>query len=436
MSGTKALAAMAKTLAKYNMSADEDASKLLAKVDGTQLALAILRLESTKVLTLEVLRSLGQGSGSGVMLVDCTSAKERTEARQEIAAALIKKRPGLLGSFNDEGADLTSPEAQKTAALAVQRIVDKIGNEFRVAFTGMGTNENGKGEPTVILTSTEEDRAYSDHTFGSKEREENTKKLVIFYNLKVRDHQLGSSKVMKMVAYWILKEGCLPDSTMITLETFRRLKTDTGKTLFIRYLYTCGLVAAGILVLTQRDDGAGVVKKYGVQWFSMDVAVELLNEVSEYADALEDGRLRRVLALVLVSLHKATQRGGESASLAMARMVGQIPTLIETARAGSGNPSAEPGTKKTKAEKKAAAAAAAAAAVVPAKTTPVVVPTPRAGSKRRAPTDTGMTRFVDKAGEAGPNGLARMVGGNPSGGPCREFARSGKCGFGTCSFSH
>jgi len=45
-------------------------------------------------------------------------------------------------------------------------------------------------------------------------------------------------------------------------------------------------------------------------------------------------------------------------------------------------------------------------------------------------------KWVDKAGEMGPNGLPRVKGGNDSGSKCVRFFAGDGCKFNTCSFFH
>ena len=44
--------------------------------------------------------------------------------------------------------------------------------------------------------------------------------------------------------------------------------------------------------------------------------------------------------------------------------------------------------------------------------------------------------FKDAVGEIGPNGLPRMVGGNPKGVRCGRLERNGVCNYASCSYSH
>ena len=46
------------------------------------------------------------------------------------------------------------------------------------------------------------------------------------------------------------------------------------------------------------------------------------------------------------------------------------------------------------------------------------------------------TKYPDEEGALGPNGLPRMKGGNPSGGPCKGHFEGGGCRFKTCPYSH
>ena len=402
---------------------DAEAHSILESAGAIGLRRAIGALEGATWLDRAVLVGLGSGLASGERLVDCVTAAEKAKTRNAIVGQLVLKDPVLIKKFG--AGDNTTPEKQRVAMLAVGRAVTAVVELADGKVTKPLGGDGGEGgATTVMFAATEEERAYTDQSFDTKRREEKRALMSKMYGRTTRDHMLAASKAFKQIAYWIEKEGCFPDPERVGLEAVRKKKVDSPYTLFARLMVSCGIVACGKTAApTLRDDQAGVIDGASAQWFSMVVATELMDEVFELMDELTDAQLQRVIGLMLLSIHKATQRGSETASLAMAKLVAQIPSMAEAAR---GPTPSEAGSSKEKKEKKKKTAKPAEKAAK--EKTPSG---PKTGTKRKRP-EGG---WPDVEGKEGPNGLPRMKGGNPDGGPCKEH-QAGKCQYKTCSFCH
>ena len=408
-----------------------EAEAVLRKHGGWALRKAIGRLEGSPLLiTMDVLGGIGSGTTTGVMLKECcSSGLERSECRQLISGELAQKDPRLTSLFGG-GGDPAVVATQKQAMLAIGRIVNGVVGTVVLATTpaGGGGAVPGLGLSTVLVTTTEEERAYADQEYDTAKKEVHIKLMSVMYNQQVRDFQLPSAPNMKKVSYWVKKESCFPDPDRVGLKQMRKKDTDSAWTCFQRILYATGTVACGLAANVElRDDGAGKVAKYGTQWLNFNCAVQLMLEVQEHVDGMADADLADVLHAVLLALHKGTQRGNETASLALSKMVAMVPTMVQAVvlrnRGGVSTPRKEkrkgeaktpPTKKKTKGRTKGAEA-------------PV-----KDAVKNGGRPDVG---WVDEEDVLGPNGLPRKKGGNPKGSPCRQFALS-TCQYETCSFSH
>ena len=414
-----------------------EAEAVLRKHDGWALRKAIGRLEGAPtLLTMDVLSSIGSGTTTGVMLKECNqSGLERSQCRQLISGQLMEM-DARLSSVYGGGGDPEEASTQRQAVLAIGRIVNSIVASVVEKGTpgGVAGAGNNLGVSTVIVTSTEEERAYADHEYDTAKKEVHIKLMGVMYNQQVRDFQLPNGQSMKKISYWVKTEGCFPDPERVGLKQMRKKDTDSAWTLFQRLLYGTGTVACGkVAEPGLRDDGAGSVAKYGVQWMNFNCAVQLMLEVQEHVDGMSDEDMADVLQAVLMGLFKGTQRGGETASLMLSKMVAMVPTMVQSVmlrNRSAGSPkrgakkrveTQEKGTpvKKTIKKKKGTKGAAEVAVV-------------KETAKKGGRPDGG---WADEEDALGPNGLPRKVGGNPKGSACRSFAMSA-CVYETCSFSH
>ena len=192
-----------------------------------------------------------------------------------------------------------------------------------------------------------------------------------------------------------------------------------------------------------RDDGAGD-SRFGKLFAHAERLLELSDELEEVSTALSNDEMTAVVEVMCKSLHKATSRGNVSISLAAQQQVCKIPEYVMAATARRSS-SGGGGTAKSSGGGKAKVDAPKPAAKSPGKR-----PAGGAGGGSGGGSSGGssgggsaggakaakVTKWADVAGEKGPNGLARMVGGNPAGEPCSRHAKPGGCPFTTCSFSH
>ena len=172
------------------------------------------------------------------------------------------------------------------------------------------------------------------------------------------------------------------------------------------------------------------MKKHVPQWANGNQLNELLLELEECQSKMDEATTKAVTALMHVSMHKSTTRSGESVSLAAARQMSKVAEYVAAQSAKGGDEEGRAGKRK-KGEK--GGATADGNRKGDALATPVKK---RKGAQAETPrTQPGVKKYPDEVGAIGPNGLARMKGGNPAGGPCRDLAK-GKCAYATCSFSH
>lgn len=180
-----------------------------------------------------------------------------------------------------------------------------------------------------------------------------------------------------------------------------------------------------------RDDGAGVHKTSGPLWAHGDVLADMVSELDEIRDKITNAQMEAICTVMLESLHKATHVGGESASLAAMRQISKVPEYHASAMLARGGgqaagPSSNPRSPKPAKGPKASGAASPSKGKRPAG---AASPAATAAKAAKAP------KYPDDDGAIGPNGLARMAGGNPAGEKCSRFAK-GACTFKFCSYSH
>ena len=254
------------------------------------------------------------------------------------------------------------------------------------------------------------------------------------YNLNISERVLPLNKTMKRVAYYAETYGTWPNPQMVRVEDMRREPiTDSPVTLFRRLLYAVLTVSTGAEFdpdSGRSDEGAGFINSAGCapQWCNGNHVIGLLDEVESYRDGLTAFHMTKLYSLLHDTLHKQTLGGRASVSHALhnavqtcdmfALVLKQRQTQYDGASPSARSPRAE----------------ARASPPTPRTTQPTSKCSGGKGSGSGG--KIKKSRFEDKAGELGPNGLPRMVlGGNPQGSPCKDHSR-GRCPFESCSFSH
>jgi len=259
------------------------------------------------------------------------------------------------------------------------------------------------------------------------EVKELVKLIKTMHNIRLRWHDLPKFAVLKriMFATKINEEWSRPD--IIGLEMMRRQKSDKPMTLFRRLVWGHVVCAAGTGIKTDvRDDGAGYVgAKFAPQWASAEQARNLCAELEEVRDELQGtGRDQTLCDRLYTIITKSVGASAETPSLAMSKAATKVHEFAGSDGAvardrkrprGTGGEKPEGGGKKAKKAKG-------------------VSPTPP--RQQPTPTKPGSDKYPDEEGAAGPNGLPRKKGGNPSGRKCDRLANGGTCPFKFCSFSH
>jgi hypothetical protein len=72
-----------------------------------------------------------------------------------------------------------------------------------------------------------------------------TKLVKKMYNLRLRQHEVPTHHVLKMLAYYAKQEVCLPDPVRVPLNKFKRDETDSAFTKFRRLVFGMVVVSAG-----------------------------------------------------------------------------------------------------------------------------------------------------------------------------------------------
>ena len=409
-----------------------EVKQLLRSAGAMKLARGLAAAEGVSTITKAVLSNAGIGGRRGMALMDCGPDKPlaAARARGDLAEAILSADAGLcaaLGATDEDGQ--ASP---KKGLLAISRALREITTCLRHADGGGGgeaATESSKPS-SVVTFQTEDERSCSIPTYSAEDVDTALGIIVRLYNLDLRAHFFPLLKTLKKMAYYAKKELSWPDPRRVSLESLRRDPSDSPMLLFRRLCNGVLIVAAGEKVGdSTRDEGAGAVKKGGVQWANGNKVTRLLNEVEEMRDRLTEAQMVRMCDMLHHTLHKSTEQGSASVSLAVTN---SIPKVLEfsyqmgpaptTPKRGKGG-----GEGETKARPRKRGAAKVAQTSKRKKTSP------KEGAGARG---TGVRElFADKEGESGPNGLPRMKGGNPAGAACARFAR-GNCAFATCSFSH
>ena len=376
--------------------------------------------EGALVLDDNVLKCLGSGTPAGLRLIDCDTAAEISQLRDEVTSRLLKRDRRLFDLVPKElGHD--KEERVRLLMLAVGRMVVSIMDTFKgggaavAAPVGVMT-----GGATVYTIATKEgEMNYALPAYSTAEVKKQMELVGIMYSLRLRAHALPTAGVFKKLAYWVLDQGCWPSSDFVKLEALRREAYDSQYTLFMRLLYGCLVVAAGMTVPhTARDDGQGKVPGHADQWLSGLQIVDLLQELEAVRDRLSDQELGGVTRAMHEQLHKSSSVGGVSGSFAVHGQISDLTKYVNTqlqiASANGGKGSPRTGRKERKRERGASPGTL----------------------KLAGEEETEKKTYKDEEGALGPNNLPRMKGGNPKGAYCGKLKKSGKCTYEYCSFSH
>ena len=134
-----------------------------------------------------------------------------------------------------------------------------------------------------------------------------------------------------------------------------------------------------------------------------------------------------------MALFKGTDMGKETLSLAMARVMSTIGQTVQQAMGNGGDvtPADKVRTPKQRGRRGGGGGTKRAAATKEA-STPVKAPK----KEEKKDGEENQPRYPDTVGAKGPNGLTRMIGGNPKGSKCKHIAKGEVCPYTSCPFSH
>ena len=407
----------------------EEAKKILEACDAVVLAGAISAMESAAEVTKDTLAFLGLGAAAGIAISECTTGKEKADARQLVVQGLMKADLSLWRLF---AKDKTMAKADRVA-VAAAAINQRVAVVVRSATAPVvASAEGGKGT-AYLLSANEEDRNYTVQGYDATEMKEQKKLIGVMHNIRLRDYKLGTVTNLKRVMYWVKTEGCTPDPDRLPLKVFKRGDEDSWELALVRAINSVVLCAAGVAARKElRDDGAGATKKFGVQWANAMVAEDLTGEIEEHLAKthLTQPEMKVIAELIWLTLFKSTgANGGETASLAMAQLVSRAPEMM----------SSQVGRRVARGARDDGGAATPTRRKRGGKGTRRAAETPEKKDERppkKAKTERPDGGWKDAVGELFSNGLKRMIGGNPAGSKCKYVAEGKDCPFKACAFSH
>merc|ERR1719446_389189 len=397
-------------------SLDDEASRLLDDARATRLAPGLAAVASATCLDVGTLVTMRSGALSPHL-----PAPQRQRAREKLAKRLMKHDARLLARYGDETQVTVIGKLDALAPTAVAPPAAAVG-------VAPGTIN--------VVYETEEDRACSSPTYTVKKMHESILTVKKLYNLNIDERVLPSMKVVKRVAYYREQHGSWPDPLVVRLEDMRREPSDSPATLFRRLIYCVLTVSAGVEydpTGARKDEGASDLGRLGVrpQACNGNHVIKLMELIEAKRDVLPPSRLMSLCDTIHRTTFSATCSGSTSLSLALRGAW----TTADMFAAIVGVQGDEPGPRDR------ASTPPRGRRSKPRTSPPTPHTAPLAG-KRSGGQGGGSrekakrtSRHADKVGEGGPNGLPRMVGGNPQGQPCKGHAR-GNCRFETCSFSH
>jgi hypothetical protein len=280
-----------------------------------------------------------------------------------------------------------------------------------------------------VVTQNEEERGHSDNSIELTEVQRLLKTHDLMYNEEIRGFWIPTVSVIRRVAYWARNMRTFPNPAKLPLATFKRTG-ESNATAMNRMLVSCEIATAGQAVAPgERDDGAGKAQGFPDQWLSHRAVQAFRGELEEAREKMPVREHDALCEAMYLSLYKASSEGGMTGSLTLRDQVTQVSNhasmfaLLRTAeltvsgsgkskKRGRGGGDGASGPEKKKSRGNA-----------------------QAGGQRGRQTTPARGRFADEDGALGPNGLARMRGGNPAGAACSRHA-NGRCAFQFCSFSH
>lgn len=428
----------ARLVARVSTACDPDASAVLNGFGGLMLGLGIKQVEGCDLVTINTFDLLGanvpHGVIDGLAMADCGTGAEKALFRNKYATYLVAQCKQFSRYAKGEGL-----EAQKKTAVTQVKLWLLQLQQALVARSA-GAPAGGGGGTVYVTASNEEERQHSNPKYTDADVRTGIATIECMYNFTIAQFLRPALSVFKKVDF-AAKEGTFPNPDLVKLELFRLVATDSSFVLFKRLLLCVSTVFAGITVDSfevagsqVRDESAGVwqPKKFASQMCNHNKVVALLQELEAQRDALSDATMGGIVDVIYKSLFASTARGKCSPSLAIAQ---QIPKVVEHVHAASssgggggaksGAPAAAPKTPRVRSPGKVRAKKSRTAA--PAVASPKVV-------SGVSPNYKG--KFPDKEGVEGPNGLKKMVGGNPAGTPCTDFNKPAGCSWVHCSWAH
>ena len=358
--------------------------KRAREADAEHILPAIAFVEKVAEVSISVLDNLGVGIGDSSTFSDAGTKDEKVQWLQAYANAVYH-------------ADISGIKAHVVLPPSIvdraERLAARVFAIVRMLRCLVSPNVSSGGtaapQSITVVSKTEEESSYSVEFPGS-ELETQQEMCVGYYCRPFHADFVPKVAVMRRMAYSVKVDHKLPSLVRIPLSALRASPHEPTFILFKRWCVGLCIISAGVSPPSSYDAG-GYGKAGGTTlWLAWWDCLDLLDTLESQLVALSEAARTSVIESVVSIVSGATGQGSPrlTASCAIGRAVADAIRIVASAAAADANASRK---------------------------RPV-------GEEEETP-------------KMGPNGLARLKGGNPNGVPCRDFIK-GRCPRPTCSFAH
>ena len=362
-----------------------EASERASKAGATLILSAIAIVEKVTQVDDHVLDALGVGFDQGNTFSDCDSMSEKTAWLQEYTKALCLADYGAFKSI-PVPASLTETDDRKQARVTtVLRMLRGLVDPKITVAAG------ASAVPRItVVAKTEDENAYS-YDFPGTELELQQAQCAELYARAFDPLFVPKMAVLKRICYCVKIDKRMAPLARISLSSMRLSPNDTSFILLKRWCVGHVIIAVGAAPPPGFVSAGYGIAGHTVEWLSWWDCLDLLDTLETRLVALNEAARTSVIESLIEIISASSGHGNPrvTASCAVGRAVHDAIRII-------------------------AAAAASEAG----------------GTSTKRKGDDG----ADEP-KLGPNGLARLKGGNPAGELCRNFAK-GRCPRDKCSFSH
>ena len=377
--------------------AADDCRLIVAEAEAEPLLAAIVKIEKMPGgdLDLKDLKTIGMGGPDGTVFGDLKEAEDMKDWIDHYTTKIVAiDKAGVLEAFEDP--DHAGQIDMLSTKRTLRLLLDGVFKEEEQA--------EKKQKIHVVQTGDDAGVDFSNHDFTVTEFEKVQRVCRAKFGRQFPPEYLPSVPVLRKMSYSVIVERALPDLDRISIISLRRFPSEPPRLLLRRYLMGMCTVAAGMHANAPNFDAMGHGRVggsvYWLSWFDCESLLETFDfrvTGAELSAAVEVEVFIGLIGSMAAMTRGTSPRTSASAAVCLARL-DLIRNLTGAAVAS--------------ASAQAAAAGAAEA-----------VRTDLAGARLLTPHKT-------------PNGLPRMLGGNPKGAPCLDWAKGACAASGMCSFSH